>query len=66
MFLLWLPLTLFSTSMICRCPMNKVRIPMPSLEDSANNKRVEEDRSVAIEAAVVRIMKVRRCLFKKS
>lgn len=38
--------------------MNKIRIPMPSLEDAANNKRVEEDRSVTIEAAVVRIMKV--------
>ncbi len=40
------------------CPMNKIRIPMPSLEDASNNKRVEEDRSVTIEAAVVRIMKV--------
>lgn len=39
--------------------MRKIRIPMPLLEESHNPKRVEEDRSIAIEAAIVRIMKVR-------
>ena len=37
------------------CPMRKIRVPMASLDESHNPKRVEEDRSVAIEAAVVRI-----------
>jgi cullin 1 len=40
------------------CNMNKIRIPIPSLEDNQSNKKVEEDRSNAIEAAAVRIMKV--------
>jgi hypothetical protein len=40
------------------CPMRKIRIPMALLEESHNPKRVEEDRSIAIEAAIVRIMKV--------
>jgi hypothetical protein len=31
---------------------------MSQLEESHNPKRVEEDRSIAIEAAIVRIMKV--------
>lgn len=44
------------------CPLRKVRIPMASLEKSHNPKRVEEDRSIAIEAAVVRIMKARKQL----
>lgn len=44
------------------CPMRKFRIPMASLEDSHNMKRVEEDRSHAIEAAAVRIMKARKTL----
>jgi cullin 1 len=42
--------------------MRKIRIPMASLESSHNNKRVEEDRATAIEAAIVRIMKARKTL----
>lgn len=44
------------------CPMRKIRVPMASLDESHNPKRVEEDRTVAIEAAVVRIMKARKAL----
>jgi hypothetical protein len=40
------------------CPNRKIRIPMASLDDTNLTKRVEEDRSQAIEAATVRIMKV--------
>jgi cullin 1 len=50
------PASKFSSKMI------KVRIPMASLDESHNAKRVEEDRTVAIEAAVVRIMKARKVL----
>jgi cullin 1 len=42
--------------------MRKIRIPMASLDETSSinsMKRVEEDRSVAIEAAIVRIMKVK-------
>jgi cullin 1 len=42
--------------------MRKIRIPMASLEESHNVKRVEEDRGIAIEAAIVRIMKARKTL----
>ena len=38
--------------------MGKIRIPMALLEESSSTKRVEDDRSIAIEAAIVRIMKV--------
>eukprot|EP00937_MAST-01D_sp_MAST-1D-sp2_P006022 g6022.t1 len=44
------------------CPKRKIRIPMASLEESHSPRRVEEDRSIAIEAAVVRIMKSRKTL----
>ncbi|KAF4323537.1 hypothetical protein JM18_001041 [Phytophthora kernoviae] len=43
-------------------PMRKLRIPMASLEESHSQKNVEEDRSIAIEAAIVRIMKARKSL----
>jgi len=42
--------------------MRKIRIPMASLDASHNTKRVEEDRSNAIEASIVRIMKARKTL----
>lgn len=42
--------------------MRKIRIPVASVESSHNKGRVEEDRSVAIEAAIVRIMKARKTL----
>ena len=46
--------------------MRKIRVPMASLDESHNPKRVEEDRTVAIEAAVVRIMKARKALRHQS
>lgn len=39
-------------------PNRLVRIAMASLDDTNSSKQVEEDRTVAIEAAIVRIMKV--------
>mmetsp|Transcript_22281 Transcript_22281/g.55184 ORF Transcript_22281/g.55184 Transcript_22281/m.55184 type:complete len:741 (+) Transcript_22281:94-2316(+) len=42
--------------------MRKIRIPMASLDQAMNTKRVEEDRTIAIEAAIVRIMKARKTL----
>lgn len=40
----------------------KFRVPMASLEGNVNTKKVEENRSIAIEAAIVRIMKARKTL----
>lgn len=39
-----------------------VKVPIPVQEEVHNRDKVEEDRSVAIEAAIVRIMKARRSL----
>lgn len=44
------------------CPQRVIRIPMATVEESHNPNRVEEDRSIAIEAAIVRIMKARKVL----
>ena len=40
----------------------KVKIPMASLESNVNVKKIEEDRSVTVDAAIVRIMKSRKTL----
>ena len=55
-------LTFISWNYVSRSNTKKFRIPMASLEDGKNSKRIEEDRTVAIEAAVVRIMKARLTL----
>ncbi|DBA04843.1 TPA: hypothetical protein N0F65_004480 [Lagenidium giganteum] len=52
----------FEVNQTFSSPMRKLRIPMASLEESHSQKHVEEDRSIAIEAAIVRIMKARKTL----
>ena len=52
----------FTSNAKFTCNMRKIRIPMASIEASHNKNRVEEDRSIAIEAAIVRIMKARKTL----
>lgn len=46
----------FSFNETFSCPLRKIRIPMASLDDTHNPQRVEEDRSIAIEAAIVRLL----------
>jgi cullin 1 len=42
--------------------MRKIRIPVASIEASHSKARVDEDRSYAIEAVIVRIMKARKTM----
>ncbi|PHJ24653.1 cullin family [Cystoisospora suis] len=44
------------------CLNRKIKIPTPLQEEVQSRERVEEDRSIAIEAAIVRIMKARKSL----
>merc|ERR1711964_423763 len=52
----------FAPNVAFNCPQLKVRIPPPVTEEMHNKERVVEDRTIAIEAAIVRIMKARKQL----
>lgn len=49
---------IFAINQEFTCKQRNFRIPMASLESNKNNKQVEEDRTIAIEACIVRVMKV--------
>jgi cullin 1 len=50
----------FSANASFKSRTTRIRIPMASLESSHNAKKIEEDRTHTIEAAIVRIMKTRK------
>jgi len=53
----------FEVNVDFSCPQRRVKIPQhTAAEETHNKERVEEDRSIAIEAAIVRIMKARKTL----
>jgi len=52
----------FTSNVGFKYPNRLLKIPPPTTEETHNKERVEEDRSIAIEAAIVRIMKMRRQL----
>lgn len=52
----------FNANDAFQCQHRKIKIPPPQTEETHNKERVEEDRSIAIEAAIVRIMKMRKTL----
>lgn len=60
------PTDMFRAAPAFSSKVRSIRIPMANLEDSHNPKRVEEDRTVAIEAAIVRIMKARKTLLHQA
>jgi cullin 1 len=49
----------FSVNSLFSCPTRKFRIAMATLEDNSNTEqRVDEERCLILDAAIVRIMKV--------
>merc|ERR1712032_966174 len=52
----------FEANLSFQCPSMKVKIPAPTSEETHNKERIVEDRSIAIEAATVRIMKARKTM----
>lgn len=43
-----------------QCPTRRVNFPVPMLEESVKKERITQDRSHAVDAALVRIMKTRK------
>jgi cullin 1 len=52
----------FSVNLDFKSKTRKIRIHMPALDDANIQKTVQEDRSFAIDACIVRIMKSRKTL----
>jgi cullin 1 len=52
----------FRVNTAFRSSIKKINIPMPSLEENYNPKRLDANRQIQIEAAIVRIMKARKTL----
>jgi cullin 1 len=52
----------FRVNTAFRSSIKKINIPMPSLEENYNPKRLDTNRAIQIEAAIVRIMKARKTL----